>query len=705
VVFDNTRKKKGVEFMKKQEASKLRNVALVSHGGAGKTTLAEALLFISGTIPRQGQVDQGNTICDYEEEEVKRKISINSALAPLVYKEHKINLIDTPGYDDFVGEVKSALSVVELALLIVSGVSGVEVGTERVWQYADEYNLPKVIFVNHMDKENSNFYKTWEEIREKFGVNIIPFQLPVGKEANFKGIVDLIKMKAYLNSSDKKVEEQEIPEEIKSKAEEFREKLIEGAAESDDALISKYLEEGGLSEEEVKVGLKKGIKAGKIIPLLCGSALKNIGGELILDVLVEYAPSPEERGEVKGSNPAGEGEEIRKISQKEPFSGFVFKTTTDPYVGKITFFKVYSGVLRPDSLVYNPNKEKTEKIGQVYSMLGKTQKLLGEAVAGDLAVTTKLSLTTTFDTLCDKDHPLVYPPLSLPQPIISLAIEPKSKVDEEKLSTSLTKLQEEDLTFKSRRDGEIKQTLISGRGELHLGVVLDKLQRKFGVKVDTLPPKVPYKETIKSKSRVQGKYKKQSGGRGQYGDVWLELESLPRGEGFQFVDKIVGGAVPRNYIPSVEKGIREALQKGVLAGYLTVDFKATLYDGSYHPVDSSDMAFQIAGSMAFKKGVQEAKPVLLEPIMSLEVTVPKENMGDIIGDLNGKRGRILGTDAKGDTQIIKALVPQAEVLRYAISLRSLTQGRGSFEIEFSHYEEVPASIAGKIIEKDKKEEG
>lgn len=692
--------------MKKIEPAKIRNIAFLSHGGCGKTTLTEAILFATGTIERQGTVEAGNTTCDYEPEEIKRKMSITLSLSPVFYREHKINIIDTPGYDDFVGEVISALSVVENALILVSAQSGIEVGTEKVLKYAKEAKLSTGILVNRIDKENSNFRKVLEDLKNYLEEEIpVAVEIPLGESEKFSGIIDLIRMKAVIfTENGRKVEEKEIPEEFKKEAEEYREKLVEIAAETDDELTNKYLEGEELTPEEIKEGIRKGVENKKVIPVFCGSAYKNIGILPLLDAIIDYFSPPTVRGEVEGTNPKTKEKEKRKTTVEEKFSALTFKTLIDPFVGRITFLRVFSGVLTPDIQIYNPNRDKLERISQIYIQRGKNQIPVPELPAGDIGVLIKLSHTLTSDTLCDKDAPIIYPEIKYLKPIFSLAVHPKSKGDEEKMSTSLAKLTEEDPTFKLIRDHEIKQSIIQGRGEMHLDVIIEKLQRKFGVAVTTTIPKIPYKETIKGRAKVQGKYKRQSGGRGQYGDVWIEIEPLPRGEGFQFIDKIVGGVIPRNYIPAVEKGIREAMQEGNLAGYPITDIKVTLYDGSHHVVDSSDIAFQIAGSMALRKGVEEANPVLLEPIVNLTVEVPKENMGDIIGDLNGKRGKILGTEARGNIQIIKAQVPLAEVQRYAIDLRSLTQGRGSYEMEFSHYEEVPSYLAEKIIAQAKKEE-
>jgi elongation factor G len=685
--------------MKQYKTDKIRNIGLVAHGGAGKTSLAEALLFNAKAIDRLGKVDEGTSTMDFDQEEIKRNISISAAVAPCEWKDCKINIVDTPGYFDFAGEVKGALRAVDTAVVLACAVSNVEVGTEKVWQYAEEAGLPKVLFINKMDRENANFYKVLDTAREIFGNNVVPVQLPIGSQDSFKGIVDLVEMKAYTPN------EGEIPADLLDEAMSYREMLVDAVAEEDDELMMKYLEGEELTNEEVALCLKKALASGKVCPVLCGSSLKNIGITALMDFIVEYLPSPANIEEYKGKLPKADQETTRKPSAGEPFSALVFKTLADPYVGKLTLFRVISGTLKSDSQVYNANKDVTERLGQIFLLKGKNQIPVPEVQAGDIAAVAKLQETATGDTLCDKDNPIVYPAIDFPRPSISMAVEPKAKGDEEKISGGLARLTEEDPTFEVHKDNVTKQTLISGLGEIHLEVITSKLQKKFGVEVNLTTPKIPYKETIRSTVKVEGKHKKQSGGRGQYGHVWLELSPLEPGQGFQFEEKIFGGAVPRQYIPAVEKGIREALEEGVLAGYPVVDVKAVLYDGSFHPVDSSEMAFKIASSMAFKKGAAQAKPVLLEPIMNVEVTVPDEYMGDIIGDLNKKRGRILGMEPQGNMQVVKAQVPQAEMFKYATDLRSMTQGRGSFTAEFSHYEEVPAQISEAIIEEAKKEQG
>ncbi|HHY46803.1 MAG TPA: elongation factor G, partial [Firmicutes bacterium] len=659
--------------MGKFRTDQLRNVALVSHGGAGKTSLAEALLFDCGASDRLGRVTEGTATTDYEPEEVKRKISISTALAPCEWNGSKVNILDTPGYADFLGDTIGALRVADSAVVLVCAASGVEVGTETVWQFADERSLPRLVFINKMDRENADFYKVLEAVRERFGRHVVPIQLPIGAQDTFKGVVDLVSEKAILfDGGGKKATLGEVPPELKDRVQEYRAALLEAAAENDDELIEKYLGGEELTEEEIRNGLRKGVSAGKTVPVLCGSGLKNIGIQPLLDAIVSYLPSPADRPESEGVNPETKAREKRPNNANAPLCALVFKTMADPYVGKLTYFRVYSGSVHSDSQVYNATRGVQERVGQIFFMRGKQQEPTDEVIAGDIAAVAKLQETTTGDTLCDKGNPIVLEPISFPQPNLSLAVRPKSKADEDKIGVGLARLAEEDPTFQVRKDTETGETVISGLGEQHLEVIADRLKRKFGVEVTLDTPKVPYRETIRGTAKVEGKHKKQTGGRGQYGHVWIELEPLPPGQGFEFVDKIFGGAVPKQYIPAVEKGIRETMTEGVLAGYPMVDFRVTLYDGSYHPVDSSEMAFKIAASMALKKGAMEAKPVLLEPIMNVEVVVPEAYMGDIMGDLNKRRGKILGMEPQGKNQVIRALAPMAEMFKYAIDLRSIT---------------------------------
>ncbi|MBI5167364.1 MAG: elongation factor G [candidate division NC10 bacterium] len=691
--------------MKRYEVSRIRNVALLAHGGAGKTSLAEALLFNAGAISRLGRVEEGNTTTDYDEDEIKRKVTITSALAFCEWRGYKINLVDTPGFANFLADAKICLRVMDSAAVLVSAVSGVKVHTERVWGFADEYNLPRLIFINKLDRERADFYRVLDDVRKNLTGHALPIQLPIGAEASFQGVVDLVGMKAFQHQNDAsgRFIEAEIPADLRARADEYRAQLVEAVAEADDRLLEKYLEEGSLSEEEVRAGLRRALHEGGLVPVLCGSAYKNIGIQPLLDLIVEVLPSPLERPEVEGTNPKSATRERRKANEEAPLAAMVFKTVADPYAGKVTLFRVYSGILSSDSTVYNASKGARERIGQVLWLRGKNQSPTGSVGPGDMAAVVKLKETATGDTLCDEKAPILLDPPSFPAPIISFAVEPKAKGDEEKMSSALNRLQEEDPTLQVSRDPQTKEVIISGMGEVHLEVAVERLRRKFGVEVNMKTPRVPYKETIRGTASVQGKYKKQTGGRGQYGDCWIKLEPLPRGGGYEFVNQIVGGIIPKQYIPAVEKGILEAMMGGVLAGYPVIDLKVTLYDGSYHVVDSSELAFKIAGSLAFKKGVLGSNPVLLEPIMNVEVVAPDDCMGDLIGDLNSKRGRVLGVEARGKYQGIKAQVPLAEMLKYASELKSITGDRGEYTMDFSHYEEVPAHLQEKIIAESKKE--
>jgi elongation factor G len=689
--------------VKAYKADAIRNIALIGHGGCGKTSLAEALLFASGGIDRLGKVDEGTTISDYDPDEIKRKISINATLTPCEWQGTKMNVIDTPGYADFMGDVKSALRVVEGAIIVVCAVSGMEVGTETTWDFAESYNVARAFFINKMDRENADFYAVAEALKARFGTGVVPVQLPIGSQDSFKGVVDLLGMKARIGAG-KSATVGEIPADMAEAVSKHRDALIEAAAENDDELITKYLEGEELSDAEIARGLAAGIRSGKTVPVFCGSSSKDIGVSALMDEIVRAFPSPADAEPAKGVNPQTNAEEERKPLDTDPFSALVFKTLADPYVGKLTYFRVYSGVLKSDSHAYNSTKGAEERIGQVYFLRGKNQEATAEAHAGDFAAIAKLAETGTGDTLCDKAKAIKFEAIEFPSPVFTVAIRAKTKVDEDKLGPALARMVEEDPTFQFRREPETGETLISGLGEAHVEIVVDRLKRKFGAEVDVDTPKIPYRETITTGAKAQGKHKKQTGGRGQYGDAYVELEPLERGQGFEFVNKVVGGAIPRQYIPAVEKGVREAMERGFLAGYPVVDIRAKVYDGSFHPVDSSEMAFKMAGILAFHSAATNANAVLLEPIVSVEVIVPEEYMGDIIGDLNGKRGRILGMEQiAGGRQRIKALVPQAEMLRYAIDLRSIARGRGRFATELSHYEQVPAHTAQQIIEQRKKD--
>ncbi len=667
---------------------KIRNAVLLSHSGAGKTSAAEAMLFNAKAINRLGKVEEGTTTSDYDPDEIKRRISINLSILPYQWKGAKINLIDTPGYSDFVGEVKAAMRVAEGAVILACAASGVEVGTEQVWSYCEEAKLPRLIFINKMDRENADFYQTVGQIQSKFGSKCVPLQLPIGAQDSFEGIVDLLTMKSYTGSAAK---EAELPDSLKGKADSFREKLVEAAAEADDKLIEKYLGGEELSLEELGGGLQKAVSEGRVVPILTGSAMKNIGLPWLMDAINSYLPSAKER-EVAVSGGKG-----MQPSQDGPLAALVFKTTADPYVGKLTYFRVYSGVINSNSQVWNANRNGAERIGQLFILRGKNQEPVPKVGAGDIGAVAKLTTTGTGDTLCNQDKPVKIAPIGFPEPAFSLAVHPKTKADVDKLGGALSRLAEEDHTLQVRREVDTNETILSGIGESQLEVAAEKMMRKFGVGVKLDVPKVPYKETITVPTKAEYKHKKQTGGHGQYGHVLLELEPLPRGTGNEFANKVVGGAIPRNYIPAVEKGVNEAFKEGGLARYPVADLKATVYDGSFHPVDSSDICFKIAGAGALKKGMTEGQPVLLEPIMNISVTVPEDFTGDIIGDLNTKRARVQGMNPGGGVNIIEAQVPLAEILRYAIDLKSITQGRGSYKTEFSHYEEVPAHVAQKII--------
>ncbi len=678
----------------------IRNVALLSHHGAGKTSLAESMLFASGAIERLGSVDDGTTASDYDRIEIERHMSINLSLLPQEWKGTKLNLIDTPGYADFISEVKSALRVSEGAIIVVCAASGVEVGTEQFWSDAEEMNLPRLIFVNRMDRDNADFFHTLEEIQTKLSPRCLPLQLPIGSQSDFQGIIDLVTMKAYIGSS---LEETELPATLLEKAGAAREKLVEAAVEIDDGLITKYLEGEAISNEEIFEAIKESTIAGKLVPVLVGSAMRGIGIQSLLDAICSYLPSPEEKGAVAATNSTTGNKEELKPDAESPFSSLVFKTSADPYIGKLSYFRVYSGVISSNSQVWNANKSGMERIGQLFTLLGKNQHSVSQLTAGDMAAVARLSLTTTGDTLCARGNPVVFDGIEFPKANFSLSIQPQTKADLDKMSTVLPKVCEEDPSLQVHHEADTNEFIISGIGDNHLEMVKERMRRKFGVEVKLDLPKIPYKETITMPIKAEHKHKKQSGGHGQYGHVFLQLEPIPRGGGFEFVTKIVGGAVPQNYLPSVEKGVNEAKQEGVLAGYPVVDIKVTFYDGSFHSVDSSDIAFKIAGSQALKKGLSQGQPILVEPIMNIVITAPETYTGDIISDLNTKRGRVLGITREGGNNVIQAQAPYAELLRYAIDLRSMTQGRGNFTMEFDHYEEVPPHISQKVIETKKAE--
>lgn len=682
---------------------KTRNIGIMAHIDAGKTTTTERILFYTGKVHKIGEVHEGAATMDWMVQEQERGITITSAATTCFWKGHRINIIDTPGHVDFTVEVERSLRVLDGAVAVFCAKGGVEPQSETVWRQADRYHVPRIAYVNKMDIIGADFYRAVEMMRERLGANAVPVQLPVGKEADFRGVVDLITQKAiiYVDDLGTQSEEVAVPAEMEADVQAWREKLLEAVAEVDDTLMEKYLEGEELSEEEIRAALRKGTISGRLVPVLCGSSYRNKGVQPLLDAIVYYLPAPTDIPEVRGENPATGEEETRPASDDAPFSALAFKIMSDPYVGKLTFFRVYSGSLKSGSYVYNASRGKKERIGRILQMHANHREEIDEAFTGDIAAAVGLKDTGTGDTLCDEAAPILLESMQFPEPVISVAIEPKTKADQDKLGMALSKLAEEDPTFKVHTDPETGQTIISGMGELHLEIIVDRLMREFRVEANVGQPQVAYKETITVPAKAQGRFVRQTGGRGQYGDVWLEVAPRERGSGFEFVSKIVGGVVPKEFIPAVEAGVREAAESGVLAGYPMVDISVTLYDGSYHEVDSSEMAFKIAGSMGFKNAVQQAQPVLLEPVMKVEVLVPEEYMGDVIGDLNSRRGHITSMELRNGLQVIDALVPLAEMFGYATDLRSRTQGRGNYTMQFSHYAEVPKNLAEKIIAKNR----
>ena len=685
-----------------ERVEKLRNIALVAHSGAGKTSLAEAMLFKAGVLNRLGRVEEGNTALDFEPEEIKRTASISTGFHQYEWQKHTVNLVDTPGDQNFFTDTKLCMQAADGALITIDAVDGVKVQTEQAWEFADEFGMPRLIFINKLDRERSDFSQAFQDTKDTFAPKPIITQLPIGSENDFKGIVDLIKMKAYTYDANGKATQTDIPSDMQDLVESEREAFIENVAEADDELIERYLEGETLSDEDIKNALKTGTASQAFVPVLCGSATKNIGIDLLMDFIVDVMPSPVERGPFVGVDPADGSETERAPDPNAPFSGFVVKTVADPYAGRLTIFRVVSGTLGADGTFYNATKETRERFNQLLTIAGKEQNPISDAGPGAIVAVAKLKDTTTGNTLCDESKKVIFKCAEPLPTLMSFALAAKTKGDEDKIFSSLSKLLEEDVGLKLDRNSETKEILLSGAGQVHIESTTEKLKRKFNVEVVLSTPKVPYKETIKKKVRVQGKHKKQTGGHGQYGDCWIQIEPLSRGKGFEFVDGIVGGAIPKTYIPAVEKGIIEASRKGVLAGFPCIDFKVTLDDGSFHAVDSSEMAFKIAGSLAYKKASEQANPILLEPIMKITITTPDEYMGDIMGDLNGRRGRVLGVDSAGKNQVINAQVPMEEFLTYAPDLRSMTGGRGMFTMEFSHYDEVPAQISEKLLEEIKK---
>ena len=685
--------------MKIYDGQSIRNVALVGHGDTGKTQLIAALLFTAGMVNRLGKVDEGTSVTDYDEEEIQRKFSISAALAYAEWGKVKINFLDTPGYNIFMHETEGALVAADAALQLVHAVAGIEVQTEKTWGFCEKYALPRAIVINQMDRDRASFERTLEAVRAAFGRTVIPAQLPIGEEKNFRGVVDLVHMKAYLYDANGsgKPKEAAIPDDLKDAATQAHEALIEMVAEGNDKLMEEFFEKGTIPPEDLVPGLRQAVSERRLYPVLVSAGLLNIGSENLLNFAADYLASPLERREVEGLTHEGGKPLERKVADDQPAAVYVFKTVADPFAGRVSYFKVMSGVLKNDATLQNFTRNTSERLQHVQVMQGKTATAVAELHAGDLGAIPKLKDTLTGDTLGDKPSPIVYPMVKLAEPAISFAIEPKSRGDEDKLSTAIHRMLEEDLLLRFSRDPQTKEFLLSGAGQQHVEVAVAKLKRRFNLEVTLKAPKVPYRETIRAKAEAQGKHKKQTGGHGQYGDCWIRMEPLVRGAGFEFVNDIFGGAIPRNFIPAVEKGIVEAASKGFLAGYPVVDFRVVLYDGSYHDVDSSEIAFKLAGSKGFKKCMEQAKPCLLEPIMNVEITVPESNSGDIMGNLNGRRGRIQGMEPKGGSTMVKAQVPLSEMLSYASDLTSMTQGRGTYSMEFSHYDIVPQGIADKIV--------
>jgi elongation factor G len=687
----------------------IRNVAIVGHGHAGKTTLLSAMLYTAGATPRLGRVDDGTATTDYDEEEIVRKMSIAGSAAYVEWGKTKINVIDTPGFNMFVHEARMVLPVVDAAIVVVDGVAGVEVVTQRVWNDCEEYKTPRLIVVNRMDRDRANAERVLESLINAFGRNVIPIELPIGSEKNFSGVVDLVRMKAYTYElgGNGKGKETEIPAHMRAQVQESHEQLVELVAEGDDKLMEEFFEKGTIPEEDLIPALHNAIREDKLFPVIFSSGLGNIGADRVMDFIVDYTPAPSEHEWVQGVPAAsGNGDAPKRHeTDAEPMSLYVFKTVSDAFAGRISYFKVFSGVLKNEATIQNFSRGSTEKLSHISIMQGKTAVPVTELHAGDIGAVAKLKDTLTGDTLGDKSAPIQYPRVKLPEPAITFAIEPKSRADEDKLGPGIHKLMEEDAMLRFFRDAQTQEFLIAGTGQQHIEVVVAKLKKRYHTEVVLKAPKVPYRETIRGKADVQGRHKKQTGGHGQYGDCKIKMEPMPRGGQFEFVNDIFGGAIPKNYIPAIEKGIKDAAARGYLAGYPVVDFRVILYDGSYHDVDSNDMSFQMAGRIAFKKAMEQAKPTLLEPVMHVEITVPDDFAGSIMGDLNSRRGRIQGMDNKGGNTVVKAEVPMAEMLTYGVDLTSMTQGRGSFNMEMHHYDAVPGALQEKIIEKARAERG
>jgi elongation factor G len=695
--------------MKVYDAAAIRNIALVGHSGAGKTQLLSATLLDTGTVNRLGKVDEGTTVTDYDEEEIARKHTLSATPAFVEWNKTKLNIIDTPGVANFLSEARAALGVTDAALIVVDAVSGVQVQTEAVWKLAQEQNLPRLIALNRLDRERASLERALESLRGAFGRTVVPLTLPIGEEKDFKGVIDLVSMQALTFAADSSgtMTTGEVPAALAADAAAAREALIELVAEADDSLMERFFEEGTLTSEELTSGLKRATTAGKVFPVLCTSGLLNIGVQPLLDAIVSYAPSPSERAfaatkRQRNGTAAGEALAI-DASDSAPYSAYVWKTVADPFAGRITLFRVVTGAVKSDATVYNLTRDMPERLGHLLVLQGKTHTSVTELKAGDIGAVAKLKETQTGDTLADKTAAFEFPKLKFPEPLLAYAIEPKSRGDEDKISTALHRLQEEDPTIHYSRDPQTKEALLSGQGQVHIEVTVAKMKRRFGVDVNLKLPRIPYRETITMSTEAHGRHKKQTGGHGQFGDCKIRLEPLPRGADFEFADEIFGGSIPRQFVPAVEKGIQESRLRGYLAGYPVVDFRATVYDGSFHPVDSNELSFKMAGSIAFREGMSKARPTLLEPVMNVEVYSPSEYAGDLMGDLNGRRGRISGMDTRGATTVIKAQVPMSEMLTYEQHLTSATGGRGSYTMDYSHYEEVPSHLQTKIIDKAKAE--
>jgi len=693
--------------MKVYDAPSIRNVAVVGHGGCGKTSLVSAMLFDMGAVNRMGRVDDGSTVTDFDPDEIDRRISLQCALAWGEWKKSKVNLLDAPGYANFLSEARAALRVADAALLVVDAVSGVEVQTEKVWGYAADYDIPRLIVVNRMDRERASFLRALESLQRSFGRGVVPLAIPLGEEKGFVGLAELVAEKADVYESDQsgKFKSVDVPAEVQDAARSWREKLVEMVAESNEDLMEAFFNDGTLAQADLVRGLRQAVMAGKIFPVLPASSLRNVGIHPLLDAVVDLLPSPADRGEVAGTDPVKKGEVTRKPAPDAPLSAFVFKTLADPHAGRITLFRVYSGTMKSDTTVHNASRDVAERLGSLELLQGKTQTPVAEIQAGDIGAVAKLKETQTNDTLCDKAHPIVYPPVVFPEPATTFAIEPKTRGDEDKISAALHRLMEEDLVLRVSRDAQTHEMLLSGMGQLHVEVVVGKLRKRFKVEVNLRKPKIPYRETIKAAAEGHGRHKKQTGGHGQFGDCKIRMKPLPRGSDFKFVDDIFGGSIPKNFIPAVEKGIQDARVRGFVAGYPMVDFQVELFDGQYHDVDSSEMSFKIAGSLAYKDAVAKCRPTILEPVMKVEIAVPEEYAGAVMGDLSSRRGRPQGMEPRGSLQVIKAEVPLSEMLSYDAELTSMTGARGSYHMEMSHYDEVPGHLQDKIVAASKAERG